>query len=296
MLTSGWRTALAVMSCGFVLLISAEPLSAAQIDDQAGFFSAPVKQQAEERLAKLKGQGLDVRLESFASLPADKAARVKDLDRAARERFFADWARERARALRAGGAYILMCREPAHLRVGAAGSLQRRGFSQSDQQQISGVMLAAFREKQYDRGLTEAVAQFEKLAPRLLSSAAEAPPARQAAPRPGGGFGIPSWLIWVGLAVIVMMVISSLGRGMSGAPGMGGGGFMGSLLTGMFGAMAGHWIYDSFFSSNAHAGDSPHDSGDSAGHAAGGDDWNDFSSSGGDFGGDGGDFGGGGDF
>jgi uncharacterized protein len=82
-------------------------------------------------------------------------------------------------------------------------------------------------------------------------------------------------------------------------PGYGVGGFMQSLTGGIFGAMAGHWLYDQFSGHHhqAHAGDSTWSGSDATG--AGNDDGGfsggtDFG--GGDFGGGdsgGGDFGGG---
>jgi uncharacterized protein len=134
------------------------------------------------------------------------------------------------------------------------------------------------------------------------------------------------WLGWIILGVVALLafrligaLISGLfgGRGSGGygpggygpgGYGVGGGGMFGSLMTGLFGAFAGNWLYDSFFghghhgmSSTAFGGeDHSHSSGfnDGAGEdfqGSGGDfDTGDHSSGGGDFGGsDGGDFGGG---
>ena len=130
------------------------------------------------------------------------------------------------------------------------------------------------------------------------------PPAAPATePSSGGG-----WLKWVIIAVVVFGVIRLIGFLLSrnqaaGAPGSAtpvpgafGGGFMSSLLGGLFGAMAGHWLYDKFFSDHEdrsyHATDSRPDNNDWRG-----DDHGDLGSgSGGDWGGDdssGGDSGGG---
>jgi uncharacterized protein len=89
---------------------------------------------------------------------------------------------------------------------------------------------------------------------------------------------------------------------------------MGGLMSGLFGAFAGNWLYHSMFGNSAHAQEPPtygHDRGEAAGYVDRGDDENfrgaggDFESGdagGGDFGSDsgggdfgGGDFGGGGD-
>lgn len=78
-------------------------------------------------------------------------------------------------------------------------------------------------------------------------------PVPQSAPSSSGG-----WLKWLIIAVVAFLAIRALsyflGRraeqaGAPSAPGAGtGGGFFPSLMGGLFGAFAGHWIYDKFFS------------------------------------------------
>ena len=81
----------------------------------------------------------------------------------------------------------------------------------------------------------------------------------------------------------------------------GGGGFLSSLVGGMFGAAAGMWMYDQFFSNHGSNSAYGSDRNDVSGGDSGftGQD-SDYNSSGGDFGGSdsgssGGDWGGGGD-
>lgn len=120
-----------------------------------------------------------------------------------------------------------------------------------------------------------------------------------------GSFG---WLKWVIIIGVVLLIVRLIGYFMSrnanqgaagatpGAPGgFGGGGFFPSLMGGIFGAMAGHWIYDRFFSDhNDHSNHSNDSGSDNSGWR--GDDNGDMGSgSGGDWGGDGGGDSGGGD-
>ena len=120
------------------------------------------------------------------------------------------------------------------------------------------------------------------------------------------------WLKWVIIIGVVLLIVRLISYFMSrnanpgaagatpGTPGtFGGGGFFPSLMGGIFGAMAGHWIYDKFFSDHndysSHANDTRNDD------TWRGDDNGDMGSgSGGDWGGDGGsgggDSGGGGDW
>jgi uncharacterized protein len=140
----------------------------------------------------------------------------------------------------------------------------------------------------------------------------------------GGGSSIMSYVciglvvlmgVWLVIGLIRALTGGGGGGGMGGGGfGGGGGGFMSSLLGGMFGSMAGMWMYDSFFgghhssdygSSSAGydngGGDGNYDTGanDYAGGSsgdAGGGDWGDSggdNAGGGDWGGGGGDFGGG---
>lgn len=124
------------------------------------------------------------------------------------------------------------------------------------------------------------------------------------------------WLKWVIIIGVVLLIVRLIGYFMSrnanqgaagatpGAPGgFGGGGFFPSLMGGIFGAMAGHWIYDKFFSDHDdrsyHANDTRNDDtwrGDDNGDtgSGSGSDWG--NDGGGDSGGGGGDSGGGGDW
>jgi hypothetical protein len=152
--------------------------------------------------------------------------------------------------------------------------------------------------------------------------------------QPAGGGGISiGGCICIGLVAfvgiwLVFGIIRAFSGGMGGGGmgggmgggGMGGGGFFPSLLGGMFGGLAGGWIYDRFFGSGGGWGGGPYQHGgydggyggsgsgggggdmpaDSGGtiDTPGGGDFSGDSGGGGDFGGDigggGGDFGGGG--
>jgi uncharacterized membrane protein YgcG len=94
---------------------------------------------------------------------------------------------------------------------------------------------------------------------------AQAPAAEQATSSSGG------WLKWLIIAVVILLAIRALsyflGRraeqvGAMPAPGAGGG-FFPSLMGGLFGAFAGHWIYDKFFSNHDNYS---HGSGDHQAH------------------------------
>ena len=137
----------------------------------------------------------------------------------------------------------------------------------------------------------------------------------------GGGRSLLSWVLIIGGGLLVMWLVIGLIRALTGGGGGGGGGYGGggggggfgsSLMGGMFGAMAGMYLYNSMFGggmSEAAASSGDTGGGDYGGGAddgnfdnggeagGGGGDWGDGGDgAGGDWGGGGGDFGGGGDW
>lgn len=303
-----------------VPLAFATSASAADIDDQGSFFSETALQQANRQIAELQQKhNIDLRIETFRHVPADKTDAVARMEKGARDKYFVEWMQSRAKATKSTGIFILICKQPGHVEVGISSQLRKRGFGLAERSALRDQLLTSFRSKNYDAGLTGAVGSVVKTASKIKPQAQGAAEHRRPAPAPApvpqaekkSPFG--SLLIIAVIAIAGIWLLTAIVRAFSGnhgaasppggmgGMGMGGGGSMfGSLMTGMFGAMAGHWIYDSFFGGNqAHAQDQFHDGGDFGG--SGGDDFQgsggDFDSDdsgGGDFGGD--DFGGGGDF
>jgi uncharacterized protein len=237
------------------------------------------------------------------------------MDKAAREEFYAEWARERARALDVHGILILITREPTYLYVGAVGS--DHSFTTEDVSQVKNRMLSDFKSREYNRGLIQTVQTINRVidlqARRAMPAARTAPhgttaPHGAAAPHAGGaGSGLLGLLcvvlvIGLGIWLVVGLIRAFTGGGMGGGMGPGygggyggrGGGFMGGLLGGLFGGMAGAWMYDQFFGGHSHSayGGEPGTPYDTAGTA----DNDDVRGSGGDFGDTGGGDTGGGDF
>jgi uncharacterized protein len=228
-----------------------------------------------------------------------------------RGEFFASWLKKLAQEEKAKGVFVLICREPSHLRIGVSKELHNRGFTDADRDAATDKLISAFKAKEYDRGLQNALGSIRTTADRKLKATAAQPDKAHAAPPvpPNSGMGLTGWLC-LGIAglIAVMAIIGLVGmffRGGSGAaapgtPGYGGGGFgggglMGGLLSGLGGALLGNWIYDQWSGRSAHAGDDigSSDHTTSSGHD---DNYQDFNSSGGDFGDSGGGDFGGGDF
>lgn len=327
---SVYRFPVSAIHWGAALCVVASTLAAAEIRDDAKLFSPDVVTAQKARLNDIeRAAHHGVTIETHAGLPADRAKDVEAMSSRQRAEFYSDWLKQRAKASRAEGIFVLVTKEPGHVEVGVSGKLQSAGYSAASKKALVDTLLTSFREKAFDAGLTKAVSQIEKdyahlrgTVSRTASRETAQAPRVLPAPRQAPAQGI-SWLgigLIIGAVVIGLMLLSSIMRAFSGGPGQygpagvgygGGGGFGSGLLGGLLGGMAGSWLYDSFsgHSNSAHAGETGHSDTFGGGTSSAGDDT--WSTSGGDFGsgsdfggGDfsggsdfgGGDFGGGGDF
>jgi uncharacterized membrane protein YgcG len=312
-----YTTVLIAVGClaGFNAITSSSPtLSASEIRDGAGFFSPAVVSSATEALNQVEQRDkVGVRIETFATIPADKLAEFQALPKSNWGVFYQKWIEEIARREKSKGLIVLITKSPGHLEFYVPPDLKQRGFGSSIQGEFSRKLLENFRNKQFDEGLTASVGYLNSVGPTFKASTAKTgynPRPRNVRHQPGmvpgqavgggNGWGIWSWVIlavviWLVFRVVVALVRGVSGGGMQGSgygqPGYGGGGgFMSNMLGGLAGAMAGNWIYNSMFNSHssAHGSDwgNSSDYGDSGGGDFGGGDFG-----GGDFGG--GDFGGG---
>ena len=327
--TTGLLTAL--------LCLAPAAVRAAEISDEGKFFSAEVLATANQSIRDLeKKSGHEIRIETFAAVPTDKIEAVGKMDAKQRGAFFSKWVFDRAEATKSRGIVVLLCREPSHLNVWAGNPLQKAGFGAAQAKAVEEVLLARLKAKEYDKGLTEAVAQlsttFGGLSPAKAKAATTTPvthESKHVSPKPNHApahqapVHVPQQSNWTSVGVVLMFVVggiivmSLIGRlfgggrssgaggygpgGYGNAGGGGGGGFMSGLAGGIFGAMAGNWMYDQFSGRHASGGET-HSSGDSLGSndsssSSGPDSGSGSSDSGFDGGTDfgGGDFGGGGD-
>lgn len=298
-------------------LLAAAPADAAtpEVRDQANMFSAEAIKKANTVIADIKQtHGKDVVVETYATVPDGKAEQVRNMTREARNQFFRDWLAERARALKADGVFILICKDPANLQVEQGRETAKKLFPEANEKELSRLLLRKFEARKYDEGLLESV-DYIKDTMRANSKASAAPAGRTSSPpataahnKEGGGY---SWggLICMGLLILggiwlVVGLIRAFTGGWGGGGGgygpgyggygMGGGGFFSSLMGGLFGAAAGMYLYNNFFGGGSSWGSQAHGSESSPSASDEGQGFND--ASGGDFGGDdsaGGDWGGG---
>ncbi len=129
------------------------------VRDEAKFFSPEAIQKANQDIALIAHRyGRDLLIETYATVPAEDAERVKAMNRDERLAYFHDWAKKRTQAERLNGVMILICRSPSSLYVNV--SQRAQGVvTPAEEKVIHGALLAAFREKKYDDGLAGAVRQ-----------------------------------------------------------------------------------------------------------------------------------------
>jgi uncharacterized protein len=249
-----------------------------EVKDTAGFFSAAAVEKANREIAEIERKfKRDLLIETFPSVPADKAEQFKALDKRGRDVFFQKWAVERFRNEGVNGVYVLITKNPGHIQVEVGAETQKHAFTVEDGHALRDKMLAAFKQKEHDRGLEEGVTYVQRtmatnLAGRQRPGGAIAGPLERVGINknaPIGGAGM-SWVVWLIVIVvglwIVMALLRGITRGMGGGSGPpagggygggypggggyggggGGGGFMSGMLGGLFGAAAGNWLYDSF--------------------------------------------------
>ncbi len=292
--------------------------------DDAKLYSAEGIDRAKGVVSAAKfDHGLHVTVDTYAEPTAEKkAAAMAAKDNPDKwHAFMHDWAVERSKGDKAKGVYILICHKPGGVAVIADHTTRDRGFSKENEQKVRDTLVKAFQDAGKeadaakkavlsDAGLKSAM---EYIVADLKDTSVATTANATSHANSGGGFWSKyGGYLCIGVVVLVVIwVVIALfraltggGGGGGGMGGGGGGGFMSSMFGGLFGAMAGMWIYNSMFgggsmfggsdSSNNSYGDSGGDGGTNAGD---GDFSGDDGASGGfDDGGGGGDYGGGGDW
>ena len=148
----------AALAAGLVLTGYAGAV-APEIKDEAKFFKPEVVKKANADIREImRKYGRDLLIETFPTPPGDKAEadKVKAMSAEERTRFFQKWATERATDAVVNGVYILVCKEPAHVRV-VVTPKAHSVFDKAFEEKLSAALLKNFREKQFDEGLQEAV-------------------------------------------------------------------------------------------------------------------------------------------
>lgn len=175
-----------------VMLVSIRMAQAtgAGIQDAAGFFSQDAIATAEQQIATIhKKFGKDLRVETYASLPRDRADQYTAEKRNA---FFATWAYQRAKAIGLDGVIVLICKDPAFLQVEVGDRTKQQAFTLANRDHMRDLFVTAFKQRQFDDGLRQAVTYYGKTLQAHLGepgtasrpSVAPAPEGRPAMPVP----------------------------------------------------------------------------------------------------------------
>ena len=227
------------------------------IHDQGAFFSDAARADASRQITEIGSRfRKDLVIETFATVPEGIKAGVNLQDRLAVNRMFEEWTIRQARQRRVNGIYILLSKDPAHLQVVVGNETQATLFSLKDRDALVGSMLTRLRAKQNDAALLQGVS-FVAATMKTQATMRNREPeqARATAPAPADAPNPWGWviaaLLGFGAAWLVVGIVRALFRSGSAAGGVGaapgaGGGFLTSLLGGMFGAAAGMWLYDQF--------------------------------------------------
>jgi uncharacterized protein len=287
------------------------------VNDDAKLFTPAGIEQAKKTLGDtLFDHGLSIRVSTFEQPPESKKAEVDAAknDKTKWNKFMQKWAHEQAPNEGAKGIFILICRHPGGVGVAADDVTRDRGFSDADTAKVDEILTKAFADSVTpdrkdkpdaatirDAGLKAATDYIvTKLKDTTVKASANAPGHANKESRPAAS-PLMGYLCMGIVVVLCIWLMVGLVRAFSRG-GTGGGGFMTSLFAGLFGAMAGMWLYNNFFGgggmfgggSDAYAGDGGGDFGgdDGTGHFGGDPEAGGYDG-GGDWGGGGGDFGGG---
>jgi uncharacterized membrane protein YgcG len=72
-----------------------------------------------------------------------------------KDQFYDDWLLEEARAAGTNGVFILIVKNPGHLQIGVGDSTRQHDFTFKDRDELTAMMLKAFRDKQIDQGVLD---------------------------------------------------------------------------------------------------------------------------------------------
>jgi hypothetical protein len=324
--------AMAVVAAGLVAApaladkVTSAPGTLNVFDEGKLFTSAGIDKAKSAMNGTTFNHGLTMTIDTYGSIPEDKKASYsKDKE----EPFFRSWAQELAKNDKARGIYVLVCRSPGYVEVIADRETRDRGFKHEHEVKLKNTLLASFRSakdkpeaEQFeirDKGLKAAV---DYVVSDLKDThvAGGTTHTNTTNTKKAGGMSIGGWIclglcILLGVWLVIGLIRALTGGGGGGyggggyGGGGGGGGFMSSLFGGLFGAMAGMWLYNNMFGHSGMMGGTDAYAGDNYGGGGGGDtgagdfggdegaggSFDDGGTGGGDYGGGGGDWGGGGD-
>jgi uncharacterized membrane protein YgcG len=140
------------------LALCASSVGAAEINDEVGFFSPAAVRQARDEIREIQCQHhKDVLIDTFKAIPAAKLKQFQALSGTAQDRFFTEWSQERYRTARVDGIAVLICRNPAKIRVTVGQQVLEKAFPGADRDRLVELLLTRFKAREYDQGLLDGV-------------------------------------------------------------------------------------------------------------------------------------------
>jgi len=151
----------------WVLLAGAALAVAPEVRDQGKFFSAEALKKADEQIRTIyRKYQQDVLIETFNSVPADQAEKVKAMDAKARTEFFTKWANDRAKERVVNGVYVLITKEPRYLYAeviySEGAGRDRKVLPREFFKTVREAMIAEFSKGRFDDGLQAALRAVEQ--------------------------------------------------------------------------------------------------------------------------------------
>jgi uncharacterized protein len=222
------------------LLLSARPVGAQEpfepVKDEAHLFDLKTLQQADERLLELwRKSRLYVVIEAVDTVPREDQGKIRNSRDA--KHYFAVWAAQRAKDLRVVGLYVLICRHPGHVEVIAWPKEYEGEYNSGDCERLRRTFVNHKPKGDNNKALLALVDEVRRLVDE-----------KQAPPSPFPWTMVLSIVlgilgIWLLLALVRMRVNAVQAEGIDERHR----GLMPGLLGGLFGTVAGHWIYDTIF-------------------------------------------------
>ncbi|HSZ59218.1 MAG TPA: TPM domain-containing protein [Tepidisphaeraceae bacterium] len=139
-----------------VLLLTAYEASAGihEVWDQAHFFKPETIVQVDQILADIHEKyHKDLMIETFASIPDDFKTKYQQ---DGKEKFFKNWASSEGATLQLNGLIVLICGDPRHVQIELGQATRQKAFTEADRDELIGVITAAFKAKDFDKGIVVA--------------------------------------------------------------------------------------------------------------------------------------------
>lgn len=145
------------------------------VKDYGGFFTPEAVQKADAELKEINSRTKkNIIFETFKKAPAADVQRIEDMTARQRDNYFAGWMKSRVQGIRFD-VYVLITRDPGHLQIALGPDVEQKVFTAKDRDQLKNILLAKFKDKEYDQGLSAAIDDIRKTLDAHLGSATPSP-------------------------------------------------------------------------------------------------------------------------